>query len=290
MDHADPNASTATALRFRCLLLTGAAGALGRVLRPRLARLADTLRVSDVAEATLPAAGPGEERRVVALQDRAAVWALVEGADAIVHLGGASTEDPGWDAIRDANIEGLVNLYEGARRHGTRRIVFASSNHATGFYGQHEVIHTQMPLRPDGLYGLSKAFGEGLAQLYWDKHGIETVSLRIGSAFPAPKDRRMLATWLSYEDLERLVVAALTAPLVGHTPIYGMSANRVTWWDNRHARHVGFHPQDSSERFRAEAESRQPVLDPQDPATRLQGGGFCVRGPFFFATEPGSPT
>jgi uronate dehydrogenase len=112
-------------------------------------------------------------------------------------------------------------------------------------------------VRPDGYYGLSKAFGENLAQFYFDRWGIETVSLRIGSSFPEPKDRRMLATWLSYDDLERLVVSALTAPAVGHTVVYGMSDNRLTWWDNTSARHVGFRPQDSSEPFRAAVEARQ---------------------------------
>ena len=122
-----------------------------------------------------------------------------------------------------ANIVGTYHLYEAARKQGVRRIVFASSNHVTGFYRQDEVIDARMPVRPDGHYGLSKAYGENLAQFYWDRHGIETVSLRIGSSFPAPKDRRMLATWLSYDDLERLVVASLTAPVVRHTVVYGMS-------------------------------------------------------------------
>ena len=83
-------------------------------------------------------------------------------------------------------------------------------------------------MRPDGHYGLSKAFGENLARFYFDRYGIETVCLRIGSSFPEPKDRRMLATWLSYDDLERLVVASLTAPVVGHSVVYGMSDNTTT--------------------------------------------------------------
>ena len=105
---------------------------------------------------------------------------LLEGVDAVVHMGGVSTEQA-WNAILDANIRGLVHLYEAARAHGTRRIVFASSNHVTGFYRQDQVISPRDPIRPDGFYGLSKAFGEGLAQLYWDRFGIETASLRIGS-------------------------------------------------------------------------------------------------------------
>jgi len=262
---------------FGRLLLTGAAGGLGRELRPRLRRLAQMLRVSDVAE--MAAAGAGEEVMTAALQDAAAVDRIVAGSEAIVHLGGISTEGP-FAPILEANIVGVWHLYEAARRHGVRRVVFASSNHVTGFYRQDEVIAPSDPMRPDGHYGLSKAFGENVARFYFDRYGIESVCLRIGSSFPEPKDRRMLATWLSYDDLERLVVASLTAPVVGCSIVYGVSANTTTWWDNTSASHLGFRPQDSSERFRAVAEARQPVLDPSDPATRFQGGAFVMQGPF----------
>jgi len=262
---------------FRRLLLTGAAGGLGRELRRRLPALCERLRLSDVAD--LGALAAHEEAAPAALQDAAAVRTMVDGVDAIVHLGGVSTERA-WAPILDANIVGVYHLYEAARLCGVRRIVFASSNHVTGFYRQDEVIDATMPVRPDGLYGLSKAFGENLSRLYFDRHGIETVCLRIGSSFPEPRDRRMLATWLSYDDLERLVVASLTAPVVGHSVIYGLSDNVTSWWDNTPARHLGYRPRDSSEPFRAALEARQPRVDPDDPAARYQGGAFVRLGPF----------
>jgi uronate dehydrogenase len=266
-----------TPLRFGRLLLTGAAGGLGRVLRPRLKAMCRTLRVSDIAE--LGTAAAGEEVQRVDLADKAAVIALLQGVDAAVHLGGVSTEHA-FETVLPANIVGTFHVYEAARLAGTQRIVFASSNHVTGFYRQDETIAPQSMPRPDGYYGLSKAFGENLAQFYFDRYGLETVSLRIGSSFPEPKDRRMLATWLSYDDLERLVVAALTAPAVGHTVIYGMSDNRLTWWDNASARHVGYRPRDSSDAFRATVEARQQNIDLTDPAALYQGGGFVKQGPF----------
>ncbi|HWH82131.1 MAG TPA: NAD(P)-dependent oxidoreductase, partial [Burkholderiaceae bacterium] len=174
---------------FRRLLLTGAAGGLGRVLRPRLKAHCAVLRLSDIAP--LGAAAAGEELVPAALEDASAMLALLDGVDAVVHLGGVSVEGP-FAPILQANIVGAYNLYEAARRQRVRRIVFASSNHVTGFYRQDEVIDPLMPMRPDGYYGLSKAFGENLAQFYFDRYGIETVSLRIGSSFPEPKDRRML--------------------------------------------------------------------------------------------------
>ncbi len=266
-----------TAIRFRRLLLTGAAGGLGCELRARLKAYCATLRVSDIAP--LGSAGLGEELQVVALQDGAAVHALLQDVDAVVHLGGVSVEGP-FEPILQANIIGMHHLYEAARQHGVKRIVYASSNHVTGFYRQDEVIDARMPMRPDGNYGLSKAFGENLAQFYFDRYGLETVSLRIGSSFPEPKDRRMLATWLSYDDLERLVVSSLTAPVVGHTVIYGLSDNSVRWWDNTPAAHIGYRPRDSSEVFRAAVEARQAPLDMKDPVTRYQGGGFVAKGPY----------
>ncbi len=268
----------ATAIRFNRLLLTGAAGHLGREMRRRLPAYCTTLRLSDRLD--LGAAGAAEEVRVAELNDAAAVHALLDGVDAVVHLGGVSTEQP-WPLILEANIVGMVNLYEGARLHQTKRIVYASSNHATGFYRQDEVISPKDPVRPDGFYGLSKCFGENLAQLYWDRHGIETVSLRIGSAFAEPHDRRMLATWMSLDDTERLIAAALTAPVVGHSVIYGMSDNATSWWDNTSAKHIGYRPQDSSEAFRQQVEARQQTLDADDPAVQYQGGAFVRTGPFF---------
>ena len=267
----------ATPIRFERLLLTGVAGNLGRELRPRLKAYCRTLRLSH--RAPFGEAGPGEEIVIADLADADAMLGLLEGVDAVVHMGGVSTEQP-WERILPSNIVGMVNLYEAARRQRVPRIVFASSNHVTGFYRQDQVVSPKDPVRPDGFYGLSKAFGENLAQLYFDRWGIETVSLRIGSSFPEPRDRRMLATWLSYDDLERLVISALTAPAVGHTVIYGMSDNRLTWWDNTPARHVGYRAKDSSEPFRAAVEARQPRIDLSDPAAVFQGGGFVKMGPF----------
>ncbi len=269
--------TTSSSHMYSRLLLTGAAGGLGRVLRPRLKAHCDVLRVSDLAN--LGPAAAGEEVVPAPLQDRPAMTQLLAGVDAVVHLGGSYTEQP-FDDILQANIVGTYNLYEAAREHGTRRIVFASSNHVTGFYRQDEVIDTAAPVRPDGYYGLSKAFGENLARFYFDRYGIETVCLRIGSSFPEPKDRRMLATWMSYDDLERLVVSSLTSPVVGYSVIYGMSDNHHVWWDNTLAKHIGYRPQDSSEPFRAAAQAKQPILDLNDPAVIYQGGGFVKAGPF----------
>ena len=259
------------------ILMTGAAGALGQALRDRLKGNCSVLRLSDRVD--LGAARAGEEIALADLADAQAVLAAVQDVDAVVHFGGISLDGP-FEPILKANILGMHNLYEAARKHGVRRVVFASSNHVTGFYRQSETITPQHPARPDGNYGVSKAFGEDLSRFYFDRYGIETACVRIGSSFPEPQDRRMLATWLSSDDLHRLITACLTTPVLGHSIIYGMSDNQVAWWSNDSARHIGYAPKDSSDIFRDSVYARTTAPDLNDPAVQFQGGGFVKLGPY----------
>lgn len=278
----DPNPQPMTQQPlFRHVLLTGAAGMLGRVLAAPLVAACERLTLSDLAEplARLDAA-PSQRRVPCELADAAAVHALLEGVDAVVHLGGVAVEGP-FEPILQANIRGLHNLYEAARRQGTRRIVFASSNHVTGGYEQGRTTRPDDPPRPDGNYGLSKLFGEGIASLYADRHGIETVALRIGTATAddRPPDRRALATWLSHADLIRLVRAALSARDVGFLVAYGISDNTRAWYDSREAwLRLGYSPQDNAERFAPEVE--HIAFPAGSPMARFQGGSFMGIGPF----------
>ncbi|QYX53598.1 NAD(P)-dependent oxidoreductase [Pseudomonas sp. S07E 245] len=262
---------------FNRLLLTGAAGGLGQILRDALQAHANVVRVSDISEMA-PAAGDHEEVVSCNLADKAGVHALADQVDAIVHLGGISTERR-FEDILDANIRGTFHIYEAARLHGIKRVVFASSNHVTGFYPQDVQLDAHSPRRPDCYYGLSKAYGEDLATFYFHRYGIQTVSLRIGSSFPEPRNLRMLSTWLSYADLAHLVERALLAEDVGHTVVYGVSANRDLWWNNRYATHLGFAPQDSSEQFRGKLE-QLPQAAADERSALLQGGAFTSAGPF----------
>ena len=259
------------------ILLTGAAGGLGKVLRESLKANCDILRLSDIAD--FGPAGANEEVMLADLADAAAVDAAVQGVEAIVHLGGISVDGP-FLPIMQANILGLFNLYEAARKHGVKRVVFASSNHVVGFYSQGETIGVDAPPRPDSFYGLSKAFGEDLSKFYFERYGIETACVRIGSSFPKPKDRRMLATWLSFDDLHRLVTACLTTPVLKHSIIYGMSDNAVVWWDNAGAKHIGYVPQDSSDQFREEIYATTTAPDLNNPTQTSHGGAFVAQGPY----------
>ncbi|WP_046236381.1 MULTISPECIES: NAD-dependent epimerase/dehydratase family protein [Pseudomonas syringae group] len=262
---------------FNRLLLTGAAGGLGKVLRETLRPYTNVLRLSDIAEMA-PAVDDREEVQVCDLASKDAVHKLVEGVDAIVHFGGVSVERP-FEEILGANICGVFHIYEAARRHGVKRVIFASSNHVIGFYKQTETIDAHSPRRPDSYYGLSKSYGEDMASFYFDRYGIETVSIRIGSSFAEPQNRRMMSTWLSFADLTQLIERSLYTPDVGHTVVYGVSDNKTVWWDNRLASKLDYTPKDSSEVFREKVDA-QPLPAADDPAMLYQGGAFVASGPF----------
>lgn len=259
------------------VLLTGAAGNLGKVLRDKLRGEYDLLRLSDMGE--MAAAGAGEEVVQCDLGDAGAVMGLAEGIDAIIHLGGMSVENT-FEVILNANIRGTYNIYEAARKQGVGRVIFASSNHAIGFHERETRLDADAPLRPDSMYGVSKGFGEILARYYFDKFGIETVSIRIGSSFAEPANRRMLATWLSFDDLTDLVRRVIRADRVGCTVVYGASDNPEKWWDNSKAAFLGWQPKDSSAQFENAPRFRDEVNDPNDPAVRYHGGGFAAAGHF----------
>lgn len=257
------------------LLITGAAGGLGTMLRPFLGHVAEEIRLSDMVEVP----GPQQHEKLVLcdLSDKAAVEALVKGCDGVLHLGGRSIEDT-WEVIRTSNIDGMVNLYEAARKTGKPRILYASSNHAIGFYPQTERLDQASPTRPDGFYGVSKVFGEALASMYHDKFGIETACLRIGTCKPEPENHRMLSTWLSPGDFVRLIERVFTVETLGCPIIYGASANDAGWWDNSAVDYLGWKPQDNSEVFRAKLDAAMEHPGPEDPTVRFQGGTFAADG------------
>lgn len=257
------------------LLITGANRGLGAVCRTRLQHMADIIRIS--ARKPLDPVQPHEEVVLGDLSDKHAVEDMVRGCDGIVHMGGQSVEAP-WEVIRASNIDGMYNLFEAARKHGQPRIIFASSNHAIGYYKQSERIDASVPTRPDSLYGVSKVFGEALARMYYDKFGIETATIRIGSCFPEPQDHRMLSTWLSYDDFIRLIERIFMAPRLGCPIIYGASANQAGWWDNQQTAYIGWQPQDSSEQFREALDAQMEVPPADDPRSLYQGGVFTADG------------
>jgi uronate dehydrogenase len=254
------------------ILITGAAGGIATAIRPLL-RPHYRLRLSDVKP--VKELVDGEEQVSAALTDLAALRKAIAGTDGIVHLGGYSRETD-WETILQSNIVGLYNLYEAAKLEGVKRVVFASSNHAMGYYPRTTTIPVNVTVRPDSRYGLSKAFGEAIGSLYADKYGAEVMSIRIGHMLNKPFDRRRLAIWISPRDLAQLIRIGLDHPGIKNEIVYGMSDNKRAWWDNSNAMRLGYKPQDRSEDFAEEAlaSDRDTTGDPR--ADLNQGGEFCI--------------
>ncbi|MEO8629859.1 MAG: NAD(P)-dependent oxidoreductase, partial [Betaproteobacteria bacterium] len=249
------------------ILLTGAAGEVAQHLRRELAGRYH-LRLSDLKPIT---PGPNEEFVQADIADFDQVLRAVDGMDGIIHLGGFSVEG-NWEQIHSANIVGCYNVFEAARAKGAKRILFATSNHAAGFYRRDQKIdHTAIP-KPDSRYGVSKAFGEALGSLYADKYGLEVFCMRIGNVKDRPMDVRRLSIWFSPRDLAQLVAIGLEHPDIHYEIVYGVSDNARSWWDNSNAERLGYRPQDKSEDYAAELLAKHKPTDAR--AEIYQGGGF----------------
>jgi uronate dehydrogenase len=260
---------------FRRVLLTGAAGRIGACLRAGLRDDLEELRLTDV-QAPEPPPVPPETFVAADLTDAEAVARAVEGVDAVVHLGAVPNE-AAFDQLLGPNLVGAFNVFDAARRAGVRRVVYASSNHVTGFYPVDERLSGAESPRPDGLYGATKAFGEALARMYSDRFGLEVICVRIGSFDERPTEPHELHMWLSPGDAVRLFRACLSAPDIRFLTVYGASANSQSWWDlGEAARRLGYEPQDDAERFAAEIEVAGPPLRYQgDPFTAPEYGGWA---------------
>jgi uronate dehydrogenase len=258
------------------VLITGAAGIVGGYLRRGLPALGWQLRLLDLRPLPdLPGVPDGEDTVLADIRDADALDAAMKNVTAVVHLAGLSGEAP-FDEILPANIEGTYQVFEALRRAAVTRLVYASSNHVVGLAPRSEPVTAATRVRPDTYYGVSKAFGEALASLYADRHGVSTACVRIGSCFDRPTTRRELSTWLSPADCVRLVDACLTAPDLTYSVVYGASANTRALFDLRPALDLGYRPQDDAETYAAEVLATTPDEDPTSPESRYVGGGHML--------------
>jgi uronate dehydrogenase len=250
------------------ILITGAAGKIGSTLREGLRGRYPVLRLTDIGQ--LGPAQAGEEIAPADLTDLAAVEEAMKGVDCVVHLGAIPGEDT-WEKILPNNIVGTWNVFEAARRQGVKRVVYASSHHAVGFYRRARLIDSSVVPRPDGIYGVSKVFGEGVGRLFADKHGLSVACLRIGAFRDKPNDRRLLYVWLSPRDAVHLVQCCIDGPEYHFITVYGISDNARSKYRNTGLEFLGYKPQDKAEDYAAEIE-RQP--DTEDPISRQFHGGI----------------
>lgn len=257
---------------MKTVLVTGASGGVGTRLRKLLKGVYPKIRWSDLRA---PADLAKDEEFVAAdLSDLNAVEKAVDGVQGIVHLGGYSIEGS-WETILQSNIVGAYNLFEAARKKRVERVVFASSNHTVGFYPRRRRIGTDVTLRPDTRYGVSKAFGEAVGSLYAYKHGIRVTCLRIGNVAEEPADMRRMSIWLHPEDLVQLIRIGLEHPDIRFEVFYGASDNERAWWDNGNAFRHGYQPKHRSEAHLDKAIAGQAKLPADSIGDWYEGGPFC---------------
>jgi len=248
------------------VLVTGAAGCIGEVLRRELAQR-HGLRLLDARPSSSAGSHRGDMRR---LDDVA--WAF-DGIETVIDLAANSDQHASWEQVRRNNLEACANTLEAARRAGVRRVIVASSNHVTGLYerddpyavivagkygeldsGTLRRIDRTWPIRPDGFYGVGKAMAEAAGRYYADEHGLSVICLRIGTVNRAnrPTSPRTFATLLTHRDLAQLVEQCLTAPTsLRYAIYYGFSANTWRFWDIGDARaEIGYEPRDDAEEWR----------------------------------------
>ena len=253
------------------VLVTGAAGSLGRVVTVGLADRGHDVVGVDLVPAPEGTTYAWHEADCADADAVAAVFAE-ERLDAVVHLAGVP-EEASLPAELTSHVITTAALLDAMVTHRVQRLVYASSNHAVGRTPRAagELTEHALP-RPDTYYGVAKVAAEALLQLFADRHGIDAVACRIGSFLEEPTTLRALSTWLSHDDGVRMVEAALTAPAPGFAVLYGISANTRAWWDLEPGRRLGYQPLDDAEEF-----ADRIVPRPEDEAeAEFVGGPYAT--------------
>ncbi len=236
------------------ILITGAAGKIGRVLKEGLK---DDYDLRLMYHRTVLPAEEGEEVVICDIADFDCVKKAVDGVDTVVHQAADPAVDATWESVLHSNIIGVYNVYEACRQCGVNKVVFASTNHVTGYYEKDGRTYTtpDMPVRPDSYYGASKAFGEALGRYYSDAFGMSVICHRIGSFIggePEEGKGRILSTWMSNRDYVQLTRLSIETD-VKFGIFYAISGNTRRYWDISSAQEIlGYKPQDDAERFAEE--------------------------------------
>lgn len=241
------------------VLITGAAGRIGSSLAESLKDRYD-LRLH--YHRNIPEHPPVSDFIVADVSKYDQIAPAMEGIDAVVHMAANPSTRASWEQVLEQNIIGTYNVYESARRAGVKRIIFASTNHVMGMYDRDNQwpIYAQQPVRPDSLYGVSKAFGETLGRYYVDQHGLSVICLRIGWFMPKPTNEIALWMWLSPRDAAQIVWRSIEVDR-DFAILYAISGNARRHWDITDTIQIlGYRPEDDAERYAAEIEGGQATM------------------------------
>ncbi len=258
--------------KYNKIVLTGASGRLGSYLREPLSKITKKLVSTDKEDIgnTLS----NEVFKKLNMKNFKEVNKILKKTDLIIHFGAYSNEGP-FQEILESNILGTYNIWKSAEKNKIKRIIFASSIHSVGMYRVNEVINHKVMHKPDTFYGLSKCFGENLAQMYWDKCGIECLIIRILSCAKVTS-KRSLSTWLSYDDLIRIVIQSTKIKKLGFEIIYGVSNNKRLNVDNTNAtRKLKINIKDNAEKFLNKLEQKLDIKK-EIPGDQYLGGPFSI--------------
>ena len=254
------------------IVLTGAGGRLGSYLREPISKLCKNLVSTDIKKNI----GPLYENEKFIQADLSnfdEINPIIKNASMVCHFVAIVDELP-FDKLLGPNYVGSYNIWESSRRHKVKRVIYSSSMHAVGMYPKTMTLKTDTPHRPDSFYGLAKCFTEDLAKMYFEKNKIEAVCLRIASCAPV-NNARSLSSWLSYNDLIKLVIKSIDTPYTGYTVIYGISNNDRKNVDNTNASHIGYIPEDNAEIFAEEILQKDLTEELNDKGNQCHGGAFA---------------
>ena len=257
------------------VLLTGATGNVGRLLRPYLATTYATVLLN--ARSPISDLRSNEFYEQGDICDPALMDRLVRRVDGVIHMAGLVGPDYTFEETLGPNVVSVYHLFEAAQRHRVRRVIYASTHHAIGFLERSAHVDHATPPRADSWYGVTKACGEILAAHAADRYGLDVMSIRIGHVGEQVPDERRMHIWCSARDLASLIHIGLTGPQRGFHMVYGISRCPEPMFDNCHAESLGYQPQDCSFDHLADPAIAHQVPDPENPQQRYIGGHFAAR-------------
>ena len=254
------------------ILLTGAGGRLGSYLREPLSKICTELVSTDIKK-NIGKLNKNEKYISADLANFDQICEITKDVSFVCHFGALVDELP-FNEMLGPNFIGSYNVWESARLNNCKRVIYASSIHAVGMYKRTKTLRPKTPHRADGFYGLSKCFTENLARMYFDKCGIESVCLRIATCSPVTT-ARSLTSWLSYDDLIRLVMRSIDTTHTGYSVVYGVSDNDRSNLSNIDSGHLGFKPKDNAEVYASKIFADDLTEELVDEGNKLHGGPFA---------------
>ena len=257
------------------VLLTGSSGSIGTLIRPLLADKYDEVILN--SRSHLSDLRKNETAVYGDITDPDFLDSLVKGVDGIIHLAGLVGPDYSFEESLQPNFVSVYHLFEAAHRYRVQKVVYASTNHAVGFYERGTAVDNNSPPRADSWYGVTKACGEILASHAADKYGLDVMCIRIGYVEETVPDERRKHTWCSPRDLVSLIDLGLTGPQKGFQMVYGISNCPEPLFDNSYAESLGYRSADNSLDHLADPSLENARPDPANPEHKYIGGYFAVR-------------